>query len=296
MRNWRQEEQLLLEIFISRNECPDISFFFFQQLPLGITRLRLTLSLTSSSVTPTQACPPSLWSSFLLVPGSSIFSSCPSSALCLQADHHELSLWCTLFQSCPSSSVLMKIFSSATSKYPSLLNNKHTLTYPSPRLSYRMKKINKKKYKTAVTHDWSALLDITQNCREKSPSECCFFLLFFLLSFSSQSIIKCCIKPGTGRVTFYFSGFKRIGLRPPLPEELPLKETQFSLKKADWSATLSHRPSLSLLFSFSPFLSSCVHWVVPPAWTKDDYTNLSPRKSRHFISFQTKSQWWVMSL
>lgn len=127
MRNWRQEEQLLLEIFISRNECPDISFFFFQQLPLGITRLRLTLSLTSSSVTLTQACPPSLWSSFLLVPGSSIFSSCPSSALCLQADHHELSLWCTLFQSCPSSLVLMKIFSSATSKYPSLLNNKHKL-------------------------------------------------------------------------------------------------------------------------------------------------------------------------
>lgn len=88
----------------------------------------------------------------------------------------------------------------------------------------------------------------------KVPANVAFSLLSFLLSFSSQSIIKCCIKPGTGRVTFYFPGVKRIGLRPPLPEELPLKETQFSLKKADWSATLSHRPSLSLLFSFSLLL------------------------------------------
>lgn len=91
----------------------------------------------------------------------------------------------------------------------------------------------------------------------KVPANVAFpaFLSSFLsFSFSSQSIIKCCVKPGTGRVTFCFSGFKRIGLRPPLPEELPLKETQFSLKKADWSTTLSHRPSLSLLFSFSLLL------------------------------------------
>lgn len=36
--------------------------------------------------------------------------------------------------------------------------------------------------------------------------------------------------------------------------------------------------------------------MLPRAWRKDDHTNLSPRKCRHFISSQTKSRWWVMSL
>lgn len=126
MRNWRQEEQLLLEIFISRNECPDISFFFFQQLPLGITRLRLTLSLTSSSVTPTQACPPSLlFSSCLAAPSSAavpplhfgsklMTMSCLSDALFSNLVHHHRSWW--------KSSALLP-----PNIFPSLLNNKHKL-------------------------------------------------------------------------------------------------------------------------------------------------------------------------
>lgn len=154
---------------------------------------------------------------------------------------------------------------------------------------------NKKKYKTAVTHDWSALLDITQDCREKSPSECCFSLLSFLLSFSSQSIIKCCIKPGTGRVTFYFSGVKRIGLRPPLPEEPPLKETQFSLKKADWSATLSHRPSLSLLFSFSLLL--CPLSCSPQLGQRTITQICHPGNPDTLFPFRQRASdgWWVCS-
>lgn len=55
-------------------------------------------------------------------------------------------------------------------------------------------------------------------------------------------------------------------------------------------------PVASRSHSFSPHLPSCVHRLVPLAQTKDDYTNPSPRKSRHFISSQTKSQWRVMSL
>lgn len=59
----------------------------------------------------------------------------------------------------------------------------------------------------------------------------------------------------TGRVTLLFAELKRKGLRASLPEELPFKETQFSLKKADRSATL-----IALLPpSTSPPLYSCVH-------------------------------------
>lgn len=74
---------------------------------------------------------------------------------------------------------------------------------------------------------------------------------------------------------------------------------------ATWDAPLPRNPIFTLkrqpdlphsLIPFIPLLSFCVLRVVPGAWKKDDYTNLSPRKSKHFISSQTESQWWVMSL
>lgn len=51
------------------------------------------------------------------------------------------------------------------------------------------------------------------------------------------------------KVTFSFPWSKSKGLGPSPPEVLPFKETQFSLKKADWSTTFSRCFSFSLRFS-----------------------------------------------
>lgn len=136
--------------------------------------------------------------------------------------------------------------------------------------------------------NWSSMLDSSQR---EHRCETLSSLLFIHISFSSHSFHNNVLNSFKEKVTFPFSWSKRKGPRPSLLEVLPFKETQFSFKKADRSTT-----SFQCVCSFSPPCSSCVHWVVPPAWSENDYTNLPPRNSQHFISSQTRSRWWVMSL
>lgn len=124
----------------------------------------------------------------------------------------------------------------------------------------------------------------------KSPriAEGTFSVNTAVFFFVCWSIIKYWIEARTGRVTFSsFQDSKRKVLDPHYLRSSPSKKLNFHFKR---QTDLPPSRIALLSHSFSPLLSSCVHRVVPPAWTKDDYTNLSPRKSRHFISSQTKSQ------
>lgn len=100
---------------------------------------------------------------------------------------------------------------------------------------------------------------------------------------------------GRGTKLSHFSAFKPRGFRSLATwDAARQRKPIFTLKGRLICQPLS---SLSALIPFSSAASPHVSAdLLPRAGKRDDYTNLSPRKSRHFISSQTKSQWWVMSL
>lgn len=128
-------------------------------------------------------------------------------------------------------------------------------------------------------------LNLTQTCSNTHTAEETFSLSAAVF-FVSRSMIRHWIEAGTGRMTFsFFRIQKEKVLDPDYLRCSPSKKLNFHFKR---QTDLPPARSRSLFFLLrSPPASA---ELFPSARTKDDYTNLSPRKSRHFISSQTKSQ------